>query len=114
LCPREDLIQSRDGSIADTGGSGRLDDFANDFAARGRQRDKDFAHRQTADELSEPGQWTEHRNPVKLMPMFRRVVVDESDRRQAELRILPQLFRDFAARVARSRNQDATNLVTAT
>ena len=50
---------------------------------------------------------------MKLVPMFLRVVVDEPHRRQAELRILDQFFRDFAARVARSRDQDATNLVSA-
>ena len=74
-----------------------------------RHRDDDLRDVVLRDEALEVGQGPEHRHVVDALADLPGVVIDEADRLHTELWVLVHLAHDERTRVARARDQDASD-----
>ena len=60
-------------------------------------------------ERAEHRHWTEHGDAVKAVTMLQRIVIDEADRNEPQLRVLQELLRDHTTGVPRTGDEHATD-----
>ena len=83
-----------------------LDDALAHLAGSGRNRDEKLVRAAVAEQLGELGGRAEHANAVQAQVLLARVVVDQTDRRVAERRILQHLAQDQLRGVAGADEHD--------